>query len=788
MLKYYLKFAFRNFKGNKVIFGGSLLTLFLGALCISLLFSYVYNEFTMDDSLKNKDNIYVTTIKRTPQSIPALIDIQGFFKFDYTKHPDLKALSEVQRLTEDYVKFTYKQNTYSVNGLGVDSTFLKIFNYHLIRGDEKTVLKTPSNVLLTEELAQKIFGNEDPIGKIIEVNVGKNWEITVAGILKNNRANSSLQFDFILTAPKGQLMRKGGDFILADSNFNKDKFEEKIAYLASSKPSFKESEISLVPLKEVYFNKGSFKDYGIFSRYGDKKSLNTLLIIMLAILIISALNFSNLQIIYANKSVKSNTIKRINGAGNSHISRQKLVEIISLVILVSVMNTGLYQLILPRFNNLTQVFLDPPLHLVLMINLLVLITIALLGMIYPLLVTARIPLIKGLSNQSVAGQLKGRQAIIVVQYTLTFILLISSVMVVKQLQMMLTKNMGFETEQIVSTQFIGERSWEEREQTINKYESVKNSLGANPFIASFTQGNSPLNVSPMDWKVTGGEHKYDTQNSLFVNLDYNKVMDLEMVEGRFFERGKDSSRAQQVIINEAAKKYWNISDINQSTFWNKLWSEGKWGGGSYEIIGVLKDFNYEHLSTKPQPLIMLYFENMDDRFIVRFESGAEKTGLASIEKIFKEQNPNEIFSYKFLKDEVAALYQKEKQLSINYVLFTLIALIISAIGLFTIALYDTQRRVKEIAVRKVNGAKVSEILIMLNKSIIKWITVAFFIASPIAYLIMQKWLENFAYKASMSWWIFASAGIFTLIIALITVSWRSYKAASVNPVKSLRTE
>lgn len=789
MLKHYIKFAFRNFRSNKIIFGGSILTLCLGALCISLLFSYVYNELTMDDSLKNKDKIYVTVLKRTPQSIPSAFDIKTFFRFDYSKHPELESLSSVQRLPEEYIKFTYKKNTFAVNGLGADSTFLDVFDFPLLRGNKITALKVKNNILLTEKLAKKIFGNEDPMGKLISVQTFQKSDYTVTGILKNPTANSSLHFDFVMATYGTGSGRIGGDFILAGADFDKRKFEEKIAHIGDIRDDFKGSEISLIPLNEIYFNKGSFEDYATFSKYGDKKSLNTLFIIMLVILIISALNFSNLQIIHANKGVKSSAIKRINGAGNSHITKQKIVEIMGLVIIVALLNTIVYQLLLPKFNSLTQVFLDPPLKMVLLLNLGVLACIALLGMIYPLLVTIHVPLIKSLKNQSVlVGQLKGRRTIIIVQYTLTFILLISSVVVAKQLQLMLNKDMGFETDNIVSTQIIGQQSWDNRKDAINKYEYIKNSLASNPNIASFTQGNSPLDVYPMDWKVTEGEHKYDSQNSLFVNLDYDKVMGLEVVEGRFFEKDRDTSRSHKVVINEAAKKYWNITDIHQNTFWNKVWSEGYNAGGSYEIIGVVKDFNYEHLSSVPKPLIMQFFEDMDDQFIIKFEKGAEKAGLETVEALFKDQNPNEVFSYSFLKDDVTALYQKEKQLSVNYVLFTLIALIISAIGLFTIALYDTQRRVKEIAVRKVNGAKVREILLMLNKSIVKWIAVAFIIASPIAYIVMQKWLEGFAYKASISWWIFASAGAFTLIIALLTVSWRSYKAATANPVKSLRAE
>lgn len=213
---------------------------------------------------------------------------------------------------------------------------------------------------------------------------------------------------------------------------------------------------------------------------------------------------------------------------------------------------------------------------------------------------------------------------------------------------------------------------------------------------------------------------------------------------------------------------------------------GSWG--EFEVIGVVKDFDYQHLSATVGPLMMLYMENVGDLFHVEFEKGAVADGIADLEAFFKKNNPNESFSYSFVEEDVAKLYAKEKQLGINYILFTIVALIISAIGLFTIAIYDTRRRVREIAVRKVNGATVKEILSLLNKSFVKWVALAFLIACPISYIMMDSWLEGFAYKTNLSWWMFALAGIFTMLIALLTVSWQSYRAATANPVESLRTE
>jgi putative ABC transport system permease protein len=214
------------------------------------------------------------------------------------------------------------------------------------------------------------------------------------------------------------------------------------------------------------------------------------------------------------------------------------------------------------------------------------------------------------------------------------------------------------------------------------------------------------------------------------------------------------------------------------------------GGDStgYEIIGVVKDFNYQHLSGKPQPLFMVYFEDINSDFLIKFKDGSLKSGLQSVSRLFKEVNPGEDFSYSSLSDEIAAMYQKEKRLSQICFIFTIIALFITAIGIFVIAVYDVQRRTKEIGIRKVYGSRVVEIMFILNKDFVKLVLIAFIIACPIAWYATHKWLENFAYKTELSWWIFAAAGAVAVAIALLTVSVQSYKAAMRNPVEALRYE
>jgi len=357
---------------------------------------------------------------------------------------------------------------------------------------------------------------------------------------------------------------------------------------------------------------------------------------------------------------------------------------------------------------------------------------------------------------------------------------------------MLHKDLGFDSKNIIRVKmfrrlpFTGNLDeWKKSNAEQKKnYQYVLNELSSISAIASFAQGVSPIDPYIMPWKLKGSEKDYLSQNVLTVNSDYLKLFGLKIIEGRFFDLEKDKSRALKVVINEEAKKFWEIKDIKQSRILNKYWGDSI----GYEIVGVVKDFNYQHLSVKPQPLFMVYFDDVDNDFLIKLKDGSRQIGLQSVSKLFKEVNPGEDFSYTFLSDEISALYQKEKKLSQVYFIFTIIALLITAIGIFVIAIYVAQRRTKEIGIRKVYGARISEIIFMLNKDFVKLVLIAIVIAWPITWFAMHKWLENFAYKTGLSWWIFVIAGVFAIGIALLTVSWQSFRAARRNPIKSLKYE
>tara|TARA_R110001592_G_C13193089_1_gene753840 strand:+ start:70985 stop:73216 length:2232 start_codon:yes stop_codon:yes gene_type:complete len=743
----------------------------------------------MDGFHENKDNVYVITKKTSAKSLPEVFDPTLNFNIEYKDFPELRSHTRVSKYSDGELLFTYDNTTVSAGGLITDSLFFKVFDFKLLIGDINNVLDEPDAILLTEDFAKIIFGDEDPIGKIIEVGDRKVKKFTVRGILDKVPYNSSIELDFIMPRQYNDpnfFSRMGGSFILVDKSFDETLFKERINQFEDKYNRFKETTLDILPFDYKEINKSNVQSHGIFSRIVNENNLYIQIIIMLVILTISALNFSNLQIINTNSRIKDSALKIVNGANKNHTVKQMFVEMLVLILICTLITTLAYVLVLPTFTSLTKIYLSPSLLEVIKINCLVLLLIATMGMIYPFIIGIRVPLVNGLRNMVINDRnLKGKGIIVVFQYTLAFLLLISSMVVAKQLSLMLDMDLGFNQKNIVSAQLwtipSNIETREDYDKFLTKINLGKNELERNGNIKSFTKGNIPIDSFTMDWKKKNEENDLETHNMLQVSPNYEELFNLKLIEGRFFDNDIDRSRENKIVINEAAKKYWNISAINNTIMEHESW-------GDYNIIGVVQDFKYQHLSSITQPLIMIYMENVDDPYIVEFYDESIESGLGFLENFYKNNNPQASFNYTFLEDDIASLYQKEKQLGINYILFTVIALIISIIGLFTIAIYGTRRRVKEIAVRKVNGAQVWEVIYLLNISFIRWVGLAFIIASPIAYLLMQNWLQNFAYKTNISWWIFALAGAFTFIISLSTVSWQSYKAAIANPVKSLRTE
>ncbi len=791
MILHYLKLAYRNFRLNKLIFFGSIITLFLGVTCTVLLLVFIRNELTMNGFHKEAKNIYLVQMQLMPDSKPeAVSPTLSEVNFIPEEYPEIAHLVTIQNHD---LKFTVNDASFWERGFVASNNFFDVFDFDLLTGNKQTALLKRDNILITERLSAKLFGDKNPIGERVIINSlqGDNkYEHTVVGILKNPPSNSSMDFDFVIPQDTKRYFLSGVDFLVLNKNFNKTDFENKIKNLMQrhNNDRFKESKLSVMPLDEVYFSDSPVESswsYPIFTRYGNKKTVNIFLAIIVIILFMSALNFSNFQVINVNASLKNMGLIKMFGAGNRNVFSQKLCEIIIFSGITSVLVLLACFLVLPFFNKLVDTELNPGKIYIVVVSFAILFTLSTISIIYPMVVNARVPIAFGLKKTISQGKsISGRKTVVAIQFTMTFVLLIATLTAIKQLNMMLNKDVGFNTKNIITTNFISDNEID-REALKNNQQYIKNELARIPSISSFSQGNTLFDsYTKGGWKKFGDSNDFKAIMQLTILPESFQIFGLVLSEGRFFKGSEEDPYA--VVINEAAKKYFGFDNIDNA----KLIKEGfdPDHGGTLNIVGVVKDFNFEHLSKAPQPLIIQLGGAYDGSFIVEYKKGKEQESLASIKTIFDKLNPGKTFQYKFISDYIAAMYQKDKQQVKNYIIFSIIALLISTIGLFTIALYDTRRRIKEIGIRKVNGAKIGEVIGLLGKSFLTQVLIAFIVAIPIAYYVVYKWLESFAYKTAISWWVFLAAGIFGFMIAFFSVSWQSWRAATRNPVEALRYE
>lgn len=749
----------------------------------------------MDRFHEKADRIYLTTIRPTPMSELDLIQASLFFKIDYDQYPGVDKKLSLKKYTPEEAKVVYSERSFDAEALIADSTFFDFFDFPLLAGDRENILADPGNIVLTRSFADKIFGLENPLGKTLTIRCDFQKVYTVAGIIEQVPPNSSIQFDFILPEHAGRFSRSGAEFLLVNQQFNAEEFGKKIAEVGRNHEQFPESTLSVTPFTSVYFDHHFGK--GIINKNGDEKIIILFIIIAAIVLLISLLNFINLQTTAFTFRLKGIAINKVSGASWGDVIKQILVERVLMVVIASAGILCLYYLLLPYFNK----FIKLSLPFMLVEDSLVVLSISslfiLLSVTISVLQLHRFNVLEAIRDRTSGSfRVVGKEPMIVFQYIFTIAALIASILVFRQLQFMLDKDLGFNDKNIISVNFFDGTSLDDsdeeeykklRDQEKRLYSFVLDEIRKSPDIEISSRGKLPFGDEPykMPWKKVGEDIEYTSTNGYSVAPAFEKLLNLEIVEGRFFNEEKDASRQKKIVINEAAKKLWEVDDIGASKIANNYW-----GGEEkpFEIIGVVKDFHYQHLSLKVEPLVILNMINMESPFLLKIREGREKEALKFLSDLNSKVNPGSTFQYSFLDDQIRAQYGKEEQLSQLYFIFTAIALFISSIGLFTMSLYQAQKRVKEVGVRRVNGASISNVMFLLNKDFLKWVLLAFVLACPISWYAMDQWLQNFAYRTEFSWWIFALAGMLTLAVAIITVSWQSWRAASKNPVESLRYE
>jgi putative ABC transport system permease protein len=792
MFKLMLKTSIRNVYKHKLVATMSLITLVFGAVCFQLVYAWIQNEQTMDKIHSKADRIHIAVARFNPKGELSAIPLQRIFNLDYGQFPSVEKVLVSHTYGSDEIKFIARDVVFGGKALIVDSTFFGFFDFKLLRG-AKHVLKDPSHVVITKDFAERVFGSEDPMGKTIEIKCDQTGLYQVAGIIEKIPSNSSIDFDFLVPRHSKEFWRRmPQELLLVDQHFDRKAFNQQIEKMGQSNVRFPESILTTVPFTTIY--KEHPFHISLFSKYGDKTNLQTMRIVAIVILLITIISFVNLQTTLQLTMVGKMGIKKVIGATRFDLGLEIFLNRLMYLLVAVLMSFLLYQWVFPFYVIIMELNLDSSPLFDLQVMLSVIGIIVFISMMASLTKMYHVRAITALSSKLSFLKIPQAQRVLTtIQYAFTAILLVATTVIFLQLRYLLNKDTGLAQNNIIKTDFFEIMPNERqdsitREKMIGQHQYVINQLQQNPNILAFSQGSMPINVvSTNSWKLVGSTDDHISQNTMSVDPFYDELFGLQMADGRFFSDSLDNNDDLKLVINEAAKKYWDIDDINKVKLnTNTRGSDAR--NRNYSIIGVVKNYHYQHLSQNIKPLVLSYFTYRDSEILIRFKEGTEYETIEFLDKLFREVNPGGIFTLEYIQDQIEQQYAKEKRMSKINLTFSVVALLLAIIGLFTFAFHETKRRTKEIGIRKVNGANVTQVFVILSTSFLKSIMLAFIIACPLAWYLMKTWLENFANRVAISWWIFAFVGIVISFISLMTISWQTLKVARMNPADSLRSE
>ncbi|HEY4785454.1 MAG TPA: ABC transporter permease [Bacteroidales bacterium] len=788
-----LTIIIRNLFRYKLFTVLNLTGLSIGLTCVLIIALWVYNETGYDKFNKNFDRIYQINFK----------DKEGQMAMAGSPAPlapaienNVAAVEHAARLRNaPGLAFKYKNNMYfEENGITADPQLFDIFSFKVIEGDPKKALDQVPSIVITESFAKRYFGSEDPLNK--EIQVEGNDFVTVNAVIKDIPSQSHIQFDYILPQKLAEAFNfcgmQWGDpnfrtYVLLKKENNAAYAEQAITKVAKDEgmPHVKwnGNVAYLRPLKTIYL------DYSINNRLGETGDYRYLYIfssIAVLILILASINFINLTIsLYAQK-LKNTAVKKVCGAKRKGIFWSNFIENGSIVFIAFIVALAAMWYLRSAFQSLLNKQFGVHafnVEFAAIVGITFIVTV-LLCAVYPSFVFSGTRAIELMNryNRRKSFILTG---MVVFQNIIAVFLIIAVIGVNKQMQYISHKKLGFNTNRVAYTYLRGN--------ICKKMAVVRQSLLQNPSITDislkdcvpYNQRNGTVAIA---WKKNGewknqGEANPIGMETTRIDDHYFDMMGVSFVAGRNFSKDLASDK-QNYIVNEEAVRLMGLS--------NPVGTEFMLYGRKGIIVGVIKNTYFKSLHEKVNPQVFhLYNDESSEAYFsalfFRINGDIQKT-MAYVEDVWVKNNPGIPYEYHFLDQDYEKIYKKDKRIAIMLNLFCVLAVFIACLGLFGQAVITSENKIKEIGIRKVNGAKITEILMLLNKNYMLWIGLAFIIACPIAWYAIHKWLENFAFKTNLSWWVFVLAGTVAVVVALLTISWQSWRAATRNPVESLRYE
>ena len=800
-----LKVVLRNLQKHPFLNLVKIIGLGLALSGIIFIALFLKNELTYDSFNQRSDRTYRYTITDPDffngKHFSRIIN-PGYILEMCDALPGLEEFVRLRPVRGGLMK--YDQRYYKISqAFECDSTFFNVFDAEMLIGDKQSVLENPASMVVTESFAEKVFGEKNPVGEVLTLPAGQYYgedqDFMIAGVMKDFPANSHFHPDFVATPLVDQFTYGWAwTYLVLNKNTTVEKVQTGIYdYLKNNReanPEEMDSEVHLQKISDIHLNSHKLRE---IEENSNIRNVYVLAIAAFILLLIAISNYANLNIGMSSFSAKYLFINKLLGSSKGGVVKYFFYEGICILLvalfftaLISVpVNTGIirmYNLNLVAGNSTTILLL------VVAFSLLALV----FGML-PVLKSVFSSIRLGGSRSSVVAVHRNgvSRVLIVFQYAFSIALIITVIVISRQTNYALKHSMGVQQDNVICFESV-------HASIQQKFEVFKEQLLQYSSIESVSAMMEPPGGEANDmfpFEMEGYESENPEPNSDGIGVfpcDYSfaSIFNLQFLAGtNFTENNKDNEGSGEYIINKAAMKrlhYSNPDEIIGKDF-RLIFSSS--GSGitipKGKIIGVVEDFHLSSLRKQVEPLVLFKRDKLWlINFVVSFKPGMKEEALADMKSVWNKLFPEYPFQY----DHVDAMYQKVYKTELLQArllsVFTVIALFICSMGLFGLALIITQNRTKEIGVRKVNGARVSEILALLNKDYIKWVALAFVIACPTAWFAMDKWLDNFAYKTTLSWWIFVLAGVLALVIALFTVSFQSYRAASRNPVQALRYE
>ena len=808
MLQNNFKIILRTLSKQKSFTLIHIVGLTLGLTCCLLIFLFIQHELSFDKFHSKADRIYRVCEIDSNQSG---VNYSGGTPYPLapalrTDMPSLEAVARIHNQGEGFVKLD-NGNKFKVEQIiYAEPELTQIFDFQTLTGDLSETLTAPKQAAISQSLASQFFGNSDPIGKII--NVDDKVEIAITSVIKDFPSNSSVIADLIIayesfgddivgfSTDSWGVSVGGVAFVLRPENTSIEQFNKQLPafvkkYMGDDSTS--ESALYFQPLKDWHFEPK-------FDRSLANSTIRPIYLwifgsIAAFILIIAIFNFVNLSTVQALKRSKEVGVRKVLGASKKQLIGQILGEALIITAFSGLLAVVLSQLTLPFINELLSKEISESLVQSPQVWGFLFLTILLVGLlsgIYPALSFSNFEPIKVLKSRTTAGNRSSlwlRRGLVIAQFTITMALIIGTIVVSKQLNFLKTKDLGFKKEAIIDL-YMPEREhfdvlrtqW----QTNPNVEKVTFSIGAP------TSGN---NIHTSFYKDGMTEEDSYRVGLKAVDQVYLETFGLELLAGRWITKEEErratnpdiepENREFVFVVNETLIKKIGIANpkdaigVKLITGVNDI---------TAEIIGVNKDFNSRSLHEEISPIILMNLPFLYYNASLKLKTGEIQTTLAHVEKVWSAQFPNSYFEYQFLDETIARLYENESQIFYLFQIFAGIAILIACLGLWGLINFVTQQRTKEIGVRKIIGASIPNIVMMLSKDFIILIVIAGIIATPIAWYAMNEWLQNFAYSTNLAWWIFALATFITVLITFLTVGYQSFRAAISNPVESLRAE